>query len=66
MGSRPNEVSIEEIRGDLEELLFLSKFLQNKKELKKERSVLKDMVKDFKNGNYEKYISEEDYDYEGY
>lgn len=65
MGSRPVEFTIDEVVSNLEELLFLSKFLQNKKELKKERGILKEMIKDMKNNNYEKYISEEGYVDEG-
>lgn len=64
MGSRPDEISLLEIIRDMEELLFISKFLQNKKELKEERKILKKMVDDFKKDKYEKYISCEDIDYE--
>lgn len=59
MSSRPNEVTVEEVTSDLKELLFISKFIKNKKEIKKERKIIKEMIKDFENDKYEKYISEE-------
>lgn len=64
MSSRPMETTVEELHDSLKELLFLSKFLINKKELKKERGVLKEMIKDIEKDRYEKYISDEEEYYE--
>jgi len=64
LSSRPNEITQEEMSDNLKELLFISKFILNKKQLKKERGILKEMVKDFEKGRYEKYISEEENEYE--
>ena len=53
-----NEV---ELVNDLKELLFISKFLMAKKELKKDRKNVKKMIEYIENGNINS-IMKDDYD----
>lgn len=52
------------IRDDLEELLFISKFMLNKKKFKEDRKNLKKMIKKIDNNEFEDLISDGD-DYDG-
>lgn len=60
MNKEFKELSLYDIKNDFNNLLFISKFLLNKKELKKERKILKEIIKDFDNENYDKYFREGD------
>ena len=59
---RNDEIPTEAIIENLKELIFISKFMKNKKKFKKERKQIKKMCESFKKGEYEKYV--EGYDYE--
>lgn len=48
---------------DIKELLFVSKFMITKREIKKERKVIKNMIKDYEDNNFDKYV-ENDGDYD--
>ncbi len=52
------------IKDDLEELLFISKFMLNKKKFKEERKNLKKMIKKIDNNEFEDLILDGD-DYDG-
>lgn len=58
-GSRPREITQLEICDDLNKLLFISKFIKNKKDIKKERKILKMMVEDFNKNEIKNYIKDE-------
>lgn len=44
----------------LEELLYISKFTLNKKEVKHERKIVEKMIRDIKENKIEKYVTSED------
>ena len=54
------EKNILQLTDDLKDLLFITKFVINKKEIKKDRKVIKQMIADFENDNVEKYFSNKD------